>query len=152
MLRPAFARDKPKKIFYCCQKNFDNEKFEVELKKHLSSALDFEWLHLAFKTTLERFASLQQKAVPNNNQTFMTKTLPKAIMKGSKLKNNFKKERNTKNCSDYKEQQHYCSKLLKDSKTRLFNNLKVENVTENKGFWKTIRPFFTDETKNTENY
>ena len=82
----------------------------------------------------------------------MTKTLPKAIMKGSKLKNNLKKERNTKNCSDYKEQQHYFSKLLKDSKTRLFNNLKVENVTENKGFWKTIRPFFTDETKNTENY
>ena len=42
MLRSTFAKGKPKKIFYRCYKNFDNEKFEEELKKHLSSVLDFE--------------------------------------------------------------------------------------------------------------
>ena len=42
MLSSIFAKSKPKKIFYRCYKNFDNEKFEEELKKHLSSVLDFE--------------------------------------------------------------------------------------------------------------
>ena len=86
MLRSAFAKGKTKKIFYRCYKNCDNEKFEEELKKHLSTVLDFESFHLAFKTTLDRFAPLKQKVVRNNNQPFMTKSLRKAIMKRSKLK------------------------------------------------------------------
>ena len=86
MLRSTFAKGKPKKIFYRCYKNCDNEKFEEELKKHSCSVLDFESFHLAFKTTLDRFAPLKQKVVRNNNQPFMTKTLRKAIMKRSKLK------------------------------------------------------------------
>ena len=33
----------------------------------------------------------------------------------------------------------------------LINNLSVKDVTENKRFWKTIKPFFTDKTKNSNN-
>ena len=65
--------------------------------------LDFESFHLAVKTTPDRFA-LKQKVVRNNNQPIMTKTLCKAIMKRSKLKNKFNKERNAKNWSYYKQQ------------------------------------------------
>ena len=90
-----------------------NEKFEEELKKHLSSVLDFESFHLAFKTTLDRFAPLQEKVVRNNNQPFMTKTLREGIIRISKLKNKFNKERNAKNWSGYKHQRNYCSNLLK---------------------------------------
>ena len=61
MLRPTFVKGKPKKVFYRCYKNFDNEKFEEELKKHLSSVQDFESFHLAFKTTLDRFVRLNKK-------------------------------------------------------------------------------------------
>ena len=144
MLRSTFAKGKPKKIFYRCYKNFDNEKFEEELKKHLSLVLDFESFHLAFKTTLDQFAPLKQKLVRNNNQPCMTKSLRKAFMKSSKLKNKFNKERNAKNWSSYKQQRNYCSNFLKESKTRPFNNLNVKDVTENKHFWRTIKLFFTD--------
>ena len=48
--------------------------------------LDFESFHLAFETTLDRFAPLKQKVTRNNNQPFMTKTLRKAIIKRFKLK------------------------------------------------------------------
>ena len=54
--------------------------------------LDFESFHLAFKTTLDRFAPLKQKVVRNNNQTLMTKTLRKAILKRSKPIGSIKKE------------------------------------------------------------
>ena len=81
----------------------------------------------------------------------MTKTLHKAIMKRSKSKNKFSKKRNAKNWSDYKQQRNFCSNLLKESKTGHFNNLNVTDVTENKRFWKTKKPFFTDKTKNNSN-
>ena len=77
------------KVFYRCRKNFDNEKFEGKLKKHSSSVLDFESFHVAF-------APLKQKVVPNDIQPSMRKTLRKAIMKRSKLRNKFDKERNAK--------------------------------------------------------
>ena len=41
-------------------KNFDNEKFEEDLKNHLSSVQDFESFHVAFKTTLDRFVRLNK--------------------------------------------------------------------------------------------
>ena len=113
--------------------------------------LDFESFYLAFKTTLDQFAPLKQKVVRSNNQLFMTKTFRKAIMKRSRLQNKFIKERNSKNWSNYKQQRNYCSNLLKESKTRHFNNLNVKGVTENKPFWKTIKPFFADKTKISNN-
>ena len=128
MLRSTLATGKAKKIFYPCYKNFDNEKFEEEIKKRLSSVLDFESFHLAFKTTLDRFAPSKQKVVRNNNQPFMTKVLRKGIMKRSKLKNKFNNERNTKTWSNYKQQRNYYSNLLKESKTPPFNNLNVKDV------------------------
>ena len=79
MRRSKFAKGKAKKILYRRYKSCDNEKFEEELEKHLSSVLDFESFHLAFKKTLDRFGSLKQKIVGNNNQPFEAKTLSKAI-------------------------------------------------------------------------
>ena len=133
MLRPTFVKGKPKKVFYRCYKNFDNEKFEEELKKHLSSVLDFESFQLAFKTALDRFAPLKQKVVRDNSQPFMTKTVCKAIMKRSKLTNKFNKERNAKNWSNYKQQRNYCSSLSKKS------ILIVKDIS--KRFWITTKPF-----------
>ena len=72
-------------------------------------------------------------------------TIKPTIMKRSKLKNEFNKERNVKNWSNCKQQRNNCLNLSKESKTRHFNNLSVEN----KHFWKTMKPFFTDKTKNS---
>ena len=72
-------------------------------------------------------------------------------MRRSKLRNKFNKERNSKNWSNYQQQQNYCLNLLKESQAHHFNNLSVKDVTENKRFWKTVKPFFTDITKNSNN-
>ena len=68
----------------------------------------------------------------------MKKTLRKAIMNRSKLKNKFNEEINAKNWFNYKQQRNYCSNLLTESKTRYFDNLNVKDVTEDNSFWKTI--------------
>ena len=69
---------------------------------------------------LNQFAPLKRKLIRNNNQPFMTKTLRKAIMKRSKLRNKFNEERNFENWSEYKCQRNLCSNLLKQSKKRHF--------------------------------
>ena len=109
--------------------------------------LYFESFRLAFKTTLDRFAPLKQNAARNNNQPLMTRTLRKTIMKKSKLRYKFSKERNEKNWSDYKQKRNYYSNLLEEFITRYFNNLKVKDVTENKPFLKAIKPFSIGKTK-----
>ena len=38
-----------------------------------------------------------------------------------------------------KRQRNLCSNLLKQSKKRHFNSLNVNDATENKKFWKTIK-------------
>ena len=92
-----------------------------------------------------------QKLIRNNNQPFITKTLRKAITKRSKLRNKFNEERNIENWSEYKRQRNLCSNLLKQSRKRHFNSLNVNDITENKKFWKTIKPFFSEKNKTTNN-
>ena len=55
------------------------------------------------------------------------------------------------NWSEYKRQRNLCSNLPKQSKKRHFNSLNVNDVTENKKFWKTIKSFFTEKNKTTNN-
>ena len=145
MLRLIFAKGKPKKMFYQCYRNFDNKKFEEELQKQLPSVSDFESFQFAYKVIFNQFAPL--KLTQNNNQPFKTKTLRKTIMKRFKLRNKFNEERNIKNWSEYKRQRNLCSKLLKQSKKRHFNSFNGNDVTDNKKFWKTIKPFFTEKMK-----
>ena len=151
MLRSTFAKGKPKKMFYRCYRNFDNKKFEEELQKQLPSVSDFESFQFAFKVILNQFAPLKEKLIRTNNQPFMTKTLRKVVMKRSKLRNKFNEERNIENWSEYKRQRNLCSNLLKQSKKRHFNSLNVKDVTQKKKFWKTIKPFFTEKNKTSNN-
>ena len=81
----------------------------------------------------------------------MAKTLRKVIMKRSKLRNKFNEERNIENRSEYKCQRNFYSNLLKQSKKWHFNSPNVNEVAGNKKFWKTIKPFFTEKNKTTNN-
>ena len=42
MLRSTFVKGEPKKMFYCCCKDFGNKSFEEELQMQLLSVSDFE--------------------------------------------------------------------------------------------------------------
>ena len=60
MLRSTFAKEKPKKMFHCCYKNFGNKMFEEKLQKQLLSVSDFQSFHFAFKVILNQFTPLKQ--------------------------------------------------------------------------------------------
>ena len=74
----------------------------------------------------------------------MTKTLRKAIMIRSRLKNRFHKTRSDENWLLYKTQINLCTKLLRKTKKDYFSKLNPKLVSGNKNFWRTIKPYFFD--------
>ena len=78
----------------------------------------------------------------------MTKALLKAIMHKSKLRNIFHKARAKEDGNNYKKQRNFCVNLLRNNKKDYFEKLNIKDLTDNKKFLKTIKPFFSDKGLN----
>ena len=52
--------------------------------------------------------------------------------------------------SAYKRQIHFCTKILRKTKKEFCNDLNVKYISKNKLFWKTVKPYFMDETSKVE--
>ena len=81
----------------------------------------------------------------------MTKSLRKAVTIRSRLKNNFSKKRSNENWGNYKKQRNFCVKLLRQTKEKYFSDINVKSISDKKKFWKTIKPFFSNNGLNTNN-
>ena len=80
----------------------------------------------------------------------MTKQLRKIIMSRSRCKNTYFKNKTVENWEKYRKLRNECVKLTKKVKREYFENLNINSVNDNKSFWKTIKPFFTDKNKKME--
>ena len=79
----------------------------------------------------------------------MSKALRKAIMHRSKLKNIYNKCRTEDNWANYKKQRNFSVNLLRKTKTEYFQKLNVKDLSDNRKFWKTIKPFFSNKGLNS---
>ena len=80
----------------------------------------------------------------------MNKTLSKEIMKRTRLRNKFLKNRNDYNKREFSKQRNYYVSLFTKSEKLYYSNLDEKKVTDNKTFWKTIKPFLSDKTVSKE--
>ena len=80
------------------------DNFKAELDDKLKSGVVTEYSNFQniFIQVLNNHAPAKKKIVRFNNSPFMTKTLRKAIMHRSRLKNIYIRKRNGKNCENYK--------------------------------------------------
>ena len=154
MLRSTFCKGPSKFICYRSYNNYSKEQFEnvkKSLKQRLVSSSNFEEFCNTFLATLNKHAPLKKKKIRYNHQVFMSKTLCKAIMKRTKLRNKFSRKRFSENRQNYKGQRNTCSNILKSTKKTFFEALNINEITDNRKFWKTVKPFFTDKCKTTNN-
>ena len=133
--KTTFRKAKPIVIQYRCYKN------ELEFK--LSKSIDCKTYQDLYMEVLNRHAPLKKKTVRANQVPYMTRTLRKAIMMRSKLENNFLKNSTLENKIAYKKQKNLCSKLYKKERKNYYFTLNPRCITDNKLFWKTIKPFLT---------
>ena len=79
-----------------------------------------------------------------NQSPFMNKTLSKAIMQRSKLRNLFLKKRTEENRNNYVKQRNLCVTLLQKSKREFFGSLNETHLCDNKKFWGEVKPLLSN--------
>ena len=67
-------------------------------------------------------------------------------MKRSRLTNNFLNTKNDIDRKAYNEQRNLWVILIMSEKN-FFSNINTSDITDNKIFWKTVKPYFTDKIK-----
>ena len=95
----TFQKLKPRVINYRDYKHFNNERFRDDLLSEISNSyLEFdnnsfdEFFNMC-RSTLDQHAPRKQTYARGNRMPFMNKTLSKEIMKRTKLRHKFLKER-----------------------------------------------------------
>ena len=89
-------------------------------------------------------APLKRKLLRANHAPYISKTLWKAIMRRSYLEKIYLKKRTDHCLKAYKKQKNYCSRLYKKERKNFFSSLNLSFVEDNKLFWKTVKPFFSN--------
>ena len=140
VLKIYFQKREAKVINYRDYRNFSNEEFRQQILKEILKAtqngdiVSYESFLSICQQALESRAPKKQKYVRSNHSPFINKTILKAIMDRSRLRNKFLKTRSQEGKKAYNTQRNYCLTLLGDH----------ENVTDNKTFWKSVKPLFSE--------
>ena len=80
----------------------------------------------------------------------MKKNLVNAHRRRTHLRNKFRKNRTESNRVSYNKQRNFCVSLLRGAKKNYYGNLNEKDVIDNKKFWKTVKPLFSDKLKFSE--
>ena len=101
------------------------------------------------KKVLGRHAPIKNKTIRDKHAPYVTKTMRKAIIIRKELQHRYFKNRSSENLQFFKRQRCFCSRLYKREKKKHFNNLDLNQITDNKLFWKTVKPLLSDKGVNT---
>ena len=96
---------------------------------------------------LNEHAPINKKCIRANDGPFMTKALRKAIYTRTNLRNRYNKKRTQENWNAFKRQRNKCVKILRQAKIDYYKNLDVKCLTDNRKFWKTVKPLFSEKVK-----
>ena len=139
-----------KLIYYRNFKNLDMSTFRnylINEMKIISDNVNNDTIRHIVMALLNNFAPIKKKYLRANDQPFVNKTLRKAIMTRSRFKNKYTNYPTPLNEKAYKKQRNLCVKLLKKAKREYYSNLDIKQITDNKKFWKNIKPFFSEKQK-----
>ena len=148
VVKTTFPKAKPRHFFYRDFKNFEENIFKDDLKRCLhantDTSVNFRKFQEVFLNVLAIHAPIKQKYIRANEVPYMTKVLRKAIMTRSRLENKYQKTNSLVDKDLYKKHKNYCNRLYKRERKKYYNNIKLNNITDNKKFWGTMKPFLTD--------
>ena len=89
-------------------------------------------------------APMQKKLIRANEVPYVNKPLRNAIMTRYRLENKYLKTKLFSDKDMFKKQRNYCNRLYKRERKRFYKNIDLKNITDNKKFWGTMKPFCTD--------
>ena len=142
---------KPKVIRYRDYKKFNENDFSNQLKFSLEnkSSSFYHEFEKRFLTVFNNHVPIKKKTLRANYISFITKKVSNAIMKRTQLQNKYFKNRTSNNLIAFKNQRNFCTRLCKKEKKAYYNNLQLNNLTDNKRFWKTVKPLLSNKGINS---
>ena len=148
VMKSYFQNQVPITILYRDYKNFNQGLFRNELLRELynktNGIINYSNFEEIVVGLLNHHAPLKKRLVRGNNSPFMNKTLSKAVMNRSRLRNKFIKNPSLENKVSYTRYRNYCTGLFRKEIKSFYNNLDIKFVTDNRKFWKTVKPLFSD--------
>ena len=153
VMKVFYKKQKPNIIEYRDYRNFDNDFFMADLRDQISKigyqnvVLNFDLFKKTADRMLHKHIPLKKRYVRANEAPFMNKKIKKEIMKRSRLKSKFLNSKNDKDRNIYNKQRNLCVSLIRQGKKQFFNAIKSRDINDNKTFWKTVKPFFTEKVK-----
>ena len=112
-----------------------------------SNDLEFDRFKTALDKAIQRHAPIKKWYVRANQAPFINKKINKEIMKRSRLRNKFLNTKSDIDRKAYNKQRNLCVSLIRSEKNNFFSNINTSDITDNKTFWKTVKPFFTDKIR-----
>ena len=112
-----------------------------------NETLEYELFKRKVDYGLEKHAPIKKRYVRANQAPFIDKTINKHIMKRSRLRNKFLNSKSDIDRKAYNAQRNLCVSLIRQAKENFFSKLNTSDVTDNKSFWRKLKPFLTDKVK-----
>ena len=142
VLKTSCKKMTSKEIHYGGSNKFTGDDFKTELRQNLStSSSKYQNFEQAYLALLDKRSLNKSKKIRANHVPYMTKKHRKAIMETSQLKTEYFKTNTVETLRLHKKQKILCSKFYKKERKKYYNSLKLNKVTDNKGFRRTIKPF-----------
>ena len=151
VLKGGFVKRGPKIVTYRDYSKFDAVDFKENLLHMISSELseieDYGAFEAGVMRALNEHAPVKRKSIRANDGPFMTKALRKEHMHRTRLRNKYIRNRTEANLEAFKKQRNKCVKLLRKAKFDYYRNINLDNLKDNRKFWKTVKPIFSDKVQ-----
>ena len=146
ILKSTFDKVAPKKITYRYHKTWSLDKFKQELTINMviTHPTEYAQFENIFMKTLEENAPVKTKTVRANHKPHVNKELRKAIMKRTRLKNILNETKKEEDKKKYREQRNLVVKINTNTKRTYFKSIQAKSIENDKMFWKTVKPLFSN--------
>ena len=146
--KTTFSKQGPTAIDYRNYKKYNENVFKSDIPQELQKIDPSDFNYSSFETAFDRIfdkhAPIKKKYVRANDKPFMTSALSKATTLRSKRRNEYNEDRTAENWNSFRKQRNPCVKSFQKVERNYYNNLDISLVKDNKKFWKTVKPFFSD--------
>ena len=151
MLKGGFSKRGPRIITYRDYSTYRTVDFRSDLIANIRSVSLDHGNYGAFDgmvtNVLFKYGPIKKKYLRANDGPFMSKELRKKMMHRKIFLNKYNEDKTDENLAAYKRQRNKCVKILRKAKYNYYQNLDLKNLTDNRKFWKTIKPVFTDKVQ-----
>ena len=67
-----------------------------------------------------------------------------------RLRNKYNEDKTAENWNNFRKQRNSCVKLFRKEKRNYYFNLNISLATDNKKFWETVKPIFSDKSQSQD--